>query len=58
MSYESDKEKATGHIPADPDSRDNCPDELFEKYILKLNPNRNRHWQLSKATILEIVCLH
>jgi hypothetical protein len=40
---ESDKEKATGHMPADPDSRENCPDELFEKYVLKLNPNRNRH---------------
>ena len=40
---EADKEKITGHMPSDPTDPENCPVQMFEKYISKLHPNCDRH---------------
>ena len=39
---EADKEKITGHMPSDPTDPENCPVQMFEKYISKLHPNCDR----------------
>ena len=50
---EADKEKITGHMSADPTDSENCPVQMFDKYISKLHPNCDRLWQLPKDTLTE-----
>jgi hypothetical protein len=49
----ADKEKITGYMPSDPTDPENCPVQMFEKYISKLHPNCDRLWQLAKDTFTE-----
>lgn len=36
---EAEKEKITGHMSSDPTNHENCPVQMFDKYISKLHPN-------------------
>ena len=49
---ESDREKVSGHMPAD----ENCPEYFpvinFESYISKLNPDCDRLWQYPKDSYM------
>ena len=45
---ESDREKISGHMPADSEVSDICPVRSFETYLSKLNPDCNRLWQYPK----------
>jgi hypothetical protein len=44
---EADKEKITGHMPSDPTDPENCPVQMFEKYISKLHQIVTVSWSLA-----------